>query len=216
MDYQNYKSDLERSLAENVFLKRLSIGCTVVAGILALCVLFTDTEVQTIIVTPELTTEFSVKGDTVSEQWLMMMADRLVNLNLSVTPANVDRNNTMFLSYVHPMYYGYLKKEFDLQAERIRKEQISTFFYPVEFKFKLKAKRVAVTGDLHTLIGGRYVGSSRNTYEIAFGKVDPPETISTDVKQEGNYRIGSQAVTEFFLTESNNVFKTADNADSGR
>lgn len=211
MKFEKHKSEYSQARAETAFLRKVTLVAVGTAALLALAILLDDNQVQTIVLPPEITTEFSVKGGMVSEKWLMMMADRLSYLNLSVTPESVDRNNAMFLSYVHPRYYGDLKKEFDLQAERVRREQISTFFYPVEYRFKLKAKRVAITGDLHTMIAGRYVGSSRNTYEIAFDTVEPTNQPS-GAELQGNYRVGSQAVTEFFQTELNDVFKKSDDS----
>jgi type IV conjugative transfer system protein TraE len=211
MELEKHKSEYSQARAETAFLRKVTLVAVGTTALLALSILMDDKQVQTIVTPPEITTEFSVKGDSVSEQWMMMMADRLAYLNLSVTPENVNRNNALFLSYVHPRYYGELKKEFDLQAERVRREQISTFFYPVEFRFKLKAKRVAITGDLHTMIAGRYVDSSRNTYEMAFETVEATNQLN-DTDQKGNFRVGSQAVTEFFQTELNNVFKESDDS----
>jgi conjugal transfer pilus assembly protein TraE len=90
------------------------------------------------------------------------------NLRLNVTPSNAAMQRDILLRYVNPNHYESLKTDLILEAEHLKKEHITTAFYPVDVKVDEKKLLVKIPGDLQSTIGDAQLSPRRVIYQMAF------------------------------------------------
>lgn len=121
-------------------------------------------------VPPTLEKSFWVTRDQASQEWIEQMGLFVTQLMLNVTPASVQYQGRMVLDMVSPQAHGAIKKQIDVNALRIQRSSISTFFTPRETIFdKENPRRVALKGDLTTVLSDKTVSKRQVIYVVAFG-----------------------------------------------
>ncbi len=181
-----YHGEVDRERAQRRLYEKICIALFAVIFLLGLCLLTTDREERTLFVPPQIHKPFWIKGDELSREYLEIMGEWLVGLPLSVTPASVDSRSELFLRYVAPAAHAGIKAKFDLQAERIRKENISTLFFPVAFQTHSASRQVAITGDFITVISGVPAPAVRRTWRLRFTPINGTYWITEFIEVKGD------------------------------
>ena len=119
---------------------------------------------KTIVAPPVLEKSFWVHGDEVSPEYLEQMALFFAGLALTYHPDNVDDQVRLFLRYADPAVYGALASRLEADAEKVRRNNLSSVFYPQEVR--IKGRRVALTGQLATFVGRKSVETRQGVFRF--------------------------------------------------
>ena len=95
--------------------------------------------------------QYIFEGSHLSDEYLIDWADTLLGAVLTVNPETVDRKNKEFLKWA--ISSTALYHALEINAKRIKKDHLSTVFYPKEYKVDQEAKLILVTGDFYTYLG---------------------------------------------------------------
>jgi conjugal transfer pilus assembly protein TraE len=146
----------------------MGVALAMVVSNLALSawVLTTDTTEKTIVVPPSFEKKFWVQGDAVSPEYIEQMAVWFANLALTYNPDNIDYQAKLFLRYAEPASYGALSAQFAADSEKVRRNRVSSVFYPREVK--TTGNQVVLDGDLITWVGSKMTETRRGVFELQF------------------------------------------------
>lgn len=168
MRRQRYESEKHTALAGETRWRRFAYGLLAVVALLAMTVAGTDTTEKIVITPPTLGRPFWIKGSEVSPEYLEEMARYLSTLVLNATPKSIDANIESFLRYVAPESYGAIRSRMRVQADRLKRDDVSTAFYPVGFQTRPKQQQTVITGDFVTMVGKQRVSSVRRAWRFDF------------------------------------------------
>lgn len=146
-----------------------------VISILSLCLLISVVSVlsvlgteRTIVVPPNISKTFWVTGTKASADYLEQMGSFIAWLILDVSPASIDWKRDMLLTYVSPDKFGALKSQQDLEAERLKQLNASTFFLPQQVVVDEPSQGVVVRGRLRTQVNGQDTTTESKAYLAKF------------------------------------------------
>jgi len=168
MRRERYVSEKNAAEAREAKWRLAALGLVATNVLLAVTIMGTDTTEKTVVVPPTIERSFWVKGAEVSPEYLEEMSRYLSTLVLNATPKSVDANIDVFLRYVDPNAYGAIRSRMAIQAERLRRDDVSTVFYPVAYQTSTEKAQVAVTGDFVTVVGKQIVSSVRRSWRFDF------------------------------------------------
>lgn len=121
-----------------------------------------------VLVPPQLEQSVWLKGDSVSSTYLEQMSLFFIQLALNVTPDNASFMHQQLLKRVEPSAYGALKTKLANDADVLKRRNISTTFYPVNFSINQAKNQVDVEGDFETRVGKTQTSFVRKTYRMTF------------------------------------------------
>lgn len=139
--------------------------CLLVSVVSVLSVLGTE---RTIVVPPNINKTFWVTGAKASADYLEQMGSFIAWLILDVSPASIDWKRDMLLTYVSPDKFGALKSQQDLEAERLKQLNASTFFLPQQVVVDEPSQGVVVRGRLRTQVNGQDTTTQSKAYLAQF------------------------------------------------
>ncbi|MEW8701723.1 MAG: type IV conjugative transfer system protein TraE [Candidatus Thiodiazotropha sp.] len=168
MRRQRYESDKNTALAGETRWRRFAYGLLAANAVLAMTVAGTDTTEKTIVTPPIIERPFWVKGSEVSPEYLEEMARYLSTLVMNATPKSIDANIEIFLRYVAPKSYGDIRSRMTVQADRLKRDDVSTAFYPVGYQTRSKQRQTVVTGDFVTMVGKQRISSVRRSWRYDY------------------------------------------------
>ena len=123
---------------------------------------------RTIVVPPTINKTFWVTQDRVSKEYLEQMASFVAWLILDVTPATVDWKKDVLLNYAAPEQHGALKSRQEVEAERLKRINASTFFLPQQLVANDQDQTVAIRGRLRTQVNGQETATDTKAYLAEF------------------------------------------------
>ena len=129
-------------------------------------VINTDVREKTIVVPPAFEKAFWVHGNEVSPEYLEQMAVFFAGLALTYNPDNVGHQAGLFLRYADPKSYGALASRLQGDAAKIERNRLSSVFYPQQIR--IKGHRVALAGQLTTLVGNKQTEQRQATFLVGF------------------------------------------------
>jgi conjugal transfer pilus assembly protein TraE len=164
---------LEQSRLQHLIKSRngyliLAIGSTIINTLLVVFIFFMVGRERIVMVPPEIQKSFWITSGTVSPEYLSEMALFFTSLSFNVSPGSATMQHAILLRYVDPTYYEILKRKLVDVEERIKKEHITTSFYPGEVKVDTKHFIVQVSGDLQYTIGDVQLPLEHVTYQYGF------------------------------------------------
>ena len=168
MDFAKLNSDLKEMRQRNRGLA-LAGGGLIVALLTSLVIIanLIGTE-RTIVVPPTIEKTFWVTKDRVSKEYLEQMASFIAWLILDVTPATIDWKKDILLNYVAPEQHGTMKSRQEVEAERLKRINASTFFLPQQLVANDQDQTVAVRGRLRTQVNGQDTATDTKAYRAEF------------------------------------------------
>ena len=133
---------------------------------LAVGILRVDTQEKIIVTPPVVEKSFWIHGAEVSPEYLEQMALFFAGLALTYHPDNIDDQVRIFLRYADASAYGPLSTRLEADAERVRRNNLSSVFYPQEVR--IRDREVALTGQLTTFVGQKRVGTRQAVFRFGF------------------------------------------------
>ncbi|MBP9777632.1 MAG: type IV conjugative transfer system protein TraE [Rickettsiaceae bacterium] len=185
MDIKAFHSNLKAlnlqrnySICLNVFL-----AFTLV---ITLLVILKRSNLQTTIVIPAgLSERVRISQSGVDEPFLNQWTEFLTALKLNITPDTAILKQNTLLKYVDSGQYGAIKAHLASEFEKIKKDEISTVFFPSETKVINMDNLVTnISGVLKVYIGEELNKSEKLTYELKF-KYDSGRLLLTSFKEVG-------------------------------
>lgn len=168
MDFAKLHSDLKEMRQRNRGLA-LTVGALVVGLVVSLVIIVKLIGMErTIIVPPHVEKTFWVTNDRVSKEYLEQMASFIAWLVLDVTPATIDWKKDILLNYVSPEQHGLMKARQEVEAERLKRINASTFFLPQQLVANDQDQTVAVRGRLCTQVNGQETATDTKAYLAEF------------------------------------------------
>ena len=96
------------------------------------------------------------------------MSEFFVFLRFNETPSSAKSQQQKLLEYVDPSHYEALKIQMMDEETHIKKEHISTAFYPADVDVDVKKLQTTIKGDLISSVGTTMLPAQRVTYQIVF------------------------------------------------
>lgn len=129
--------------------------------------LFLRTE-KTIILPIDTKQSFWVEGNRFAPSYLEEHATYFCHLFLDVTASNILYQGDIILRYVEPEFYSNVKTQLLSEQMRLKKENLTLHFMPLEVKVYPETLSVLVTGELNSYVGGKKITSSQKVYRVDF------------------------------------------------
>lgn len=168
---------MERTIFQSRLLKLfharnayLFFSCSLIVVVLFLCCVIYrfQSQQKTIVVPAVVHTPFWISSNDVSDDYLAEMAYFFANLYLNVSPENAVYQRDTLLRYTDPKSYDQLSRMWAGLINRIRKDAISTVFYPSKIKVNHQDLSVQISGQFHTFVGQTKLPIVNRTYELKF------------------------------------------------
>lgn len=201
MDFGQLNTDLGSLRKRN---KKLSLLISILAASLfvALVIILNIVGTQrTIIVPPTLSKSFWVTDSKVSAEYLEQMGSFVGWLILDVTPSSIEWKKDMLLTYVTPDKYGAFKTKQDLESERLKRINASTYFMPQQLVPTEESQSVVIRGRLRTQVNGQDTTTESKAYRVQFqyagGRIhlETFEEIANDQKSPAQATVGDNVRT---------------------
>ncbi|MBB3122178.1 type IV conjugative transfer system protein TraE [Pseudoduganella violacea] len=168
MDHLRYQDDL-KGLKDRIRGQRLAIGALTACLSVALLTVYQTLGTQRIVVTPPTVDKpFWVSGARVSNAYLEQMGGYVAWLILDVTPASVQWKKEALLSFVEPDEAGALKIRQEVEAERLKKLNASTYFLLQQLEPDEEKQTVLLSGRLRTYVNGQETSVTPKRYLAQF------------------------------------------------
>jgi len=164
---------LEQSRLQHLIKNRngylvLACGSMILNALLVVFMFFMVGRERIVIVPPEIQKSFWVTSGKVSPEYLSEMVLFLTSLSFNMTPSNAAMQHSVLLRYVDSAYYETLKMKLIDVEDQIKKEHITTSFYPGDIKVDTKKLIAEVSGDLQYTVGDTQLPPTHVTYQIRF------------------------------------------------
>ncbi len=166
---QNYSSKLAMALGGRKLWMLVAV-LSITSNLMLSCkMLNTSTAEKTIVTPPVVDKAFWVHGDEVSPEYLEQMALFFTDQVLTYSMDNIAGRVDVFLRHVDPASYGPLKVKLTTEADRIVHSNLASVFFPVDVRIRQKPeKKVAITGDLVSMVGEKTTGKRRAIFVVSF------------------------------------------------
>lgn len=126
---------------------------------------------KVILMPPESKQSYWIEGNRFSPSYLEEQALYFTHLLLDVTEASILTQGDVLLRYVHSQMYGTFKTKLYEDEKRLKKDNLSLHFIPIECEVFPKDMKVHITGDLMGYVASKKVTSYRETYALSFSSV---------------------------------------------
>lgn len=168
MDFTKFNNDLQEMRRRNRDLG-LAVGSLITALITCLVIILNLIGMErTIVVPPSIDKTFWVTKDHASREYLEQMGSFVAWLILDVTPASIDWKKDVLLNYVAPDQHGAMKSRQEIEAERLKRINASTFFLPQQLVANETDQTVVVRGRLRTQVNGQDTATETKAYLVGF------------------------------------------------
>lgn len=204
----NYVSAIVNSEYNKVFWMGVS-GVLLISNVMLSSFVMTATTTEKTIVTPPVVTKaFWVKGDEISKEYIEQMADYFSQQLLTYQVDTAQSRFDTVLHFVDAQHYAEMKSRLGSDAERIKRNEMSSVFYSQGIH--IKEKSAIITGELVGMVGEQIVSRAQKNYEIKFAYNNGALTIESF--QEVQLEAGSDVVA---AESSGTTEPTAEAAPAG-
>lgn len=164
-DYEASLMDLQRALRHRSGVISI-LACTLLVMAVALYKVVGSERV--VVVPPNVSAAFWCQADRCGNAYLEQMGGYVAWLILDVAPSSVEWKKSALLGLVSPDIVGMLKQRQELEGERLKRLNASTYFLPQQMTPDEEKQTLRITGLLHTQINGNATPPVARTYEVAF------------------------------------------------
>ena len=134
--------------------------------LLSFCLIFRNE--KTIILPPEVKSEFWSEGNRFASEYLEEQAAYMSHLALDVNAANIKYNTNVLLRYVETDHAAYFRERFEKQQRKLKQNNAATTWDIAEFVVFPDQNTVHVKGTLNKFIGSKQIGSLQREYAVSF------------------------------------------------
>lgn len=169
MDFTRHQNDLRAQRRVNGFLGAIVAGQSLTILLCLFVIVSILGSDRTLVVPPSIEKSFWVSRDKVSREYLEEMAAYVSWLVLDVTPSTIDWKRNALLDWASPTDYAELKRQMDIEADRLRRNNATTSFLIQQLVADETKQAVVVTGRLRRQINGADVGDAEpRSYRVQF------------------------------------------------
>ncbi|MEM4134375.1 MAG: type IV conjugative transfer system protein TraE [Candidatus Micrarchaeia archaeon] len=149
MLFEKYVEEKEKLKQQNKLLKFfvIVIGVAVVFNSIFVYSIMQNQKI--IIVPPAISDQMFIQANDASDEYIVNMARFISNLMLTYNPGTARSQFNHFLKFCFPDSLAKYKTILYDTADKIETGQVSSVFYPHNFKVDRKAKKIYVTGLLN-------------------------------------------------------------------
>ncbi len=169
MDSANYTasvSSLRRQARFALLLvAMLTASCCMLAG---LALVLSTSSQRTVIVPSEIRSEFWVESEQVSRSYYLEWGYYLAQLILNVTPDSANYQHEVLIRHVAGPYREQIRQRLAIAQERMKEEQLGTFFSVSEIYVEPEKGQVAFVGTLSSYVQGRRIEERTAAYMASF------------------------------------------------
>jgi len=166
MKLKRFRSSLTTAQWGSRMWSGIAIVMVISNVLLVAHIITNDTREKTVFVPPDMEQPFSIQGNKASPEYLMQVGEWFSSLALSYTPKNVDYRINVFLRYAAPENFSVLQTHLQDEAIRIKRNEMSSLFFPVDAK--VRGSFVAITGQQVLRVGKEIVSEKRIAYRMEF------------------------------------------------
>jgi len=166
MKLKRFRSSLTTAQWGNRMWSGMAIVMVISNVLLVTHIITNDAREKTVFIPPNMEQPFSIQGDEASPEYLTQVGEWFTSLVLSYTPKNLDYRINVFLRYAAPESYSVLQTHLQDEAVRIKRNEMSSMFFPVDAK--VRGNFVAITGQQVLRVGKEIVSEKRTTYRMKF------------------------------------------------
>lgn len=123
---------------------------------------------RTVLVPPTLSKSFWVDGKKVSSEYLEQMGSFMSWLILDLSPQSIAWKSDILLDYVSPEQFGALKTRQNLEADRLKRLNASTYFATQQVAVREQEQEVEIRGRLRTQVNGQETTNEPKAYAVRF------------------------------------------------
>ncbi|TXG80681.1 MAG: type IV conjugative transfer system protein TraE [Thermomicrobiales bacterium] len=123
---------------------------------------------RTVVVPPNLSKSFWVDGKRASADYLEQMGGFVSWLILDVSPQSIDWKKDILLDYVSPEQFGALQSRQNLESDRLKKLNASTYFATQQLSVREQSQEVEIRGRLKTQVNGLETTNEPKAYAAQF------------------------------------------------
>lgn len=184
MKLSAYQAEIKKMIDQRNGYLLLSSGLLILCLVLSLLVILLCGRERIVLMSPSMNKEVWISNKNASPEYLSRMTIFLSELALNITADNVDFQQELLLKYADSSYYSKLKPELLSISDKVKKDHITTTFFPVDIKVDCKHNEAIVIGDLKSWVGDTLLPTKRVTYHFAyrFTAFTPLITLFEEVK----------------------------------
>lgn len=129
----------------------------------------------------------SMTGDRVDSAWLEEMGAWVAHMMLDASPMTIASQQEQILRWTHPVKHGQLQQQMAVAAKKLVDANASTIFWLQQVAPDPERQRVALVGQLDTLVNGvKVAGSSKTVTYVAEFESRGGRTLLLDWKETPN------------------------------
>ena len=186
MDIKIFKDNLKELKLQRNYSLCLNIFLSLVVILSLTIVIKKSNLVSTVVIPAGLNEKIEISQNGVSDSYLIQWSEFLTSLKLNVTPSNINRKQSVLLSYVDSAIYNEFKAHLSDEIDKVQKDEISTVFFPTDSKVVNKEKMTTmVTGVLRVYIGNEINSESQISYQLQY-KLNNNNLLLTSFKESAN------------------------------
>jgi conjugal transfer pilus assembly protein TraE len=167
MDTDKYFGELDMERRKNRKLQLVLAACIAIILIQASSIRAQTGETKTAFLPPEINKPFWISSEDASPEYFEELGMFINGLPLNVTPETVKQACKQYLTYVLPKDRDKYKKKCDEDEARVKRDGASQMFSTRDVRTDVKNRRVAFSGVLTTIVGGKPFPSNQ-TYVMEF------------------------------------------------
>lgn len=148
-----------------------ALGGLILALLLAVVLLATGRDTKTVLIPPgslSANQPVWVAEATASPQYYQMTADYALQLALTCEPKSAEYNIDRLMAITHPSLQGALKSSLTAVADKMKGENVTQAFYPLEYHTAAGSPEVGIKGMLKTWVGDKPTSSKEVAYKLSF------------------------------------------------
>jgi len=150
--------------------------------LLSFCLIFRSE--KTIILPPEVKSEFWSEGNRFAPRYLEEQAAYMTHLALDINASNIKYNTNILLRYVDADQASHFREQFEKQHRKLKQNNASTMWNISEFIVFPDQNVVHVRGNLDRFIGSKQISSLQRMYDVSF-KIKNGRLFLRDIKLLG-------------------------------
>lgn len=152
------------------YQRNLFLGIAVILllsnSLLSFCLIFRSE--KTIILPPEVKSEFWSEGNRFAPQYLEEQAAYMTHLAMDINVSNIKYNTNILLRYFEAEQAAHFREQFEKQHRKLKQNAAATTWNISEFVVFPDRNTVHVKGNLDRFIGSKQISSLQRTYEVIF------------------------------------------------
>lgn len=168
MQSDQYFGQIERLEGKN---KRLQLYL----GVCILIILFNAITIRAQVgkdrvnfIPPEISKPFWISSEDASPEYFEQLGQFVGSLPLNITAETAATACNQYLTYILPKDRDRFRKSCDVEAARVKRDNVSQMFSVQEVRTDPKNRRVVLMGTTVTFIGGKAVSKVAEAYRLEF------------------------------------------------